>query len=33
MRYTYEFKKRCIDLYRNGQYPKTPEGISQRGFA
>ena len=32
MRYTYEFKKHCIDLYRKGQYPKTPEGISQRGF-
>ena len=32
MRYTYEFKKHCVDLYRKGQYPKTPEGISQRGF-
>lgn len=32
MRYTYEFKKYCVDLYRKGQYPKTPEGISQRGF-
>ena len=32
MRYTYEFKKYCVDLYRKGQYPKTPEGFSQRGF-
>ena len=32
MRYTYEFKKHCVDLYRKGQYPKTPEGFSQRGF-
>ena len=32
MRYTYECKKHCVDLYRKGQYPKTPEGISQRGF-
>ena len=29
MRYTYEFKKHCADLYRKGQYPKTPEGISK----
>ena len=27
MRYTYEFKKHCVDLYRKGQYPKAPEGI------
>ena len=32
MRYSYEFKRNCVELYRQGQWPETPEGISQRGF-
>ena len=32
MRYTYEFKKQCITMYRQGQYPKTPKGISKIKF-
>lgn len=32
MRYSYEFKLRCIDLYRKGHWPETPEGISTRSF-
>ena len=32
MRYSYEFKRKCVELYRQGQWPETPEGISQRGF-
>ena len=32
MRYTYEFKKKCVDMYRHGEYPPTPEGISEIEF-
>jgi len=32
MRYSYEFKKRCVELYRSGVYPDTPDGISQSCF-
>ena len=32
MRYSYEFKRNCVELYRRGQWPETPEGTSQRGF-
>ena len=27
MRYSYEFKREAVDLYRQGKWPKTPEGI------
>lgn len=32
MRYSYEFKRRCVELYRDGKWPKTPEGVNQRRF-
>ena len=32
MRYSYEFKLRCIDLYRNGQWAQTPEGVKTNKF-
>ena len=32
MRYSYEFKVKCIKLYRQGKYPDTPTGISSREF-
>jgi transposase-like protein len=32
MRYSYEFKIMCIDLYRKGEYPETPNGINTRNF-
>ena len=32
MRYTYEFKLTCVDLYRQGRYPETPKGLSDRDF-
>lgn len=32
MRYSYEYKLICIELYKEGRYPETPEGISQREF-
>ncbi len=27
MRYSYEFKKKCIEMYRQGQWAETPDGI------
>jgi len=32
MRYSYEYKKKCIDMYRQGQWPETPEGIKKHTF-
>lgn len=32
MRYSDEFKKRCVDLYRQGKYPKTPDNLSTSKF-
>jgi len=32
MRYSYEFKKECVELYRQGKWMETPEGIKQEAF-
>ena len=32
MRYSYEFKRKCVEMYYRGMYPETPEGISERRF-
>ena len=32
MRYSYEFKRNCVEMLRAGVYPNTPNGISQRCF-
>ena len=32
MRYSYEFKKECVQLYREGKWPDTPDGIKERKF-
>lgn len=32
MRYSYEFKRKCVELYYQGKYPDTPEGIEQNRF-
>ena len=32
MRYSYEFKLMCVDLYRKGEYPETPNGINTENF-
>ena len=32
MRYSYEFKRKCVELYRKGIWMETPEGISQKNF-
>ncbi|MDO4394071.1 MAG: hypothetical protein Q4C80_06625 [Bacillota bacterium] len=32
MRYSYEFKRKCVELYRQGQYLPTPDGLSDKQF-
>ena len=32
MRYSYEFKRKCVEMYYRGEYPDTPEGISTDRF-
>lgn len=32
MRYSYEFKRNCVDLYRQGKWPETPQGIQKQTF-
>ena len=32
MRYSYEFKRKCVEMYRSGRWPETPEGIKERTF-
>lgn len=32
MHYSYEFKKKCVELYRQGQYWPTPDGLSDEQF-
>ena len=29
MRYSYEYKRKCIELYRQGKWPETPDGIKK----
>ena len=30
MRYSYEYKRKCIEMYREGKWPETPEGIKDQ---
>lgn len=32
MKYDFVFKMNCVELYKNGQWPDTPEGIKQKNF-
>ena len=32
MRYSYEYKRKCVDMYRQGQWPDTPNDVSQKHF-
>ncbi|SCX03785.1 hypothetical protein SAMN02910339_02652, partial [Lachnospiraceae bacterium YSD2013] len=32
MRYTYEFKRKCVELYRQGNWPNTPEDVNEKIF-
>ena len=27
MRYSYEYKRKCVEMYREGRWPETPSGI------
>ena len=30
MRYSYEYKLKCIEMYQRGEWPETPEGIKNK---
>ena len=32
MRYSYEFKRKCVEMYRKGILPDIPDGITKREF-
>lgn len=32
MRYSYEFKIKCVELYERGEYPDTPDGVTTNRF-
>ena len=32
MRYSYEFKVKCVEMYERGEYPDTPSGITTKKF-
>ena len=32
MRYSYEFKIKCVEMYYRGEYPDTPDGIGSERF-
>ena len=32
MRYSQEYKMNCIELYRQGKWPETPDGIKEHNF-
>lgn len=32
MKYSYEYKRKCVEMYREGKWPETPEGIQERNF-
>ena len=32
MRYSYEFKRKAIELFYQGEWPKTPAGVSTHAF-
>ena len=32
MKYSYEYKRECVELYRQGRWPETPQGITTHNF-
>ena len=32
MKYSYEYKRKCVEMYREGKWPETPDGIQERNF-
>lgn len=32
MRYSYEFKRKCVEVYRQGKWAETPKDVLQKIF-
>ena len=32
MKYSYEYKRECVELYWQGKWPETPDGVKQENF-
>ena len=32
MKYSYEYKRMCVEMYREGKWPETPEGMAKGDF-
>ena len=32
MKYSYEYKLECVELYRKGEWSETPKGLTQKTF-
>lgn len=32
MRYSFEFKMMCVELYKQGKWPETPSGVKPHTF-
>ena len=32
MRYSYDYKRKCVEMYQQGKWPETPVGIKERNF-
>ena len=32
MKYSYEYKRQCVTLYRQGSWPLTPKGVQPQHF-
>ena len=32
MKYSYEFKRMCVEMHREGKWPETPEGVQEKNF-
>ena len=32
MRYSYEYKRKCVEMYREGRWPETPTGIKKTRY-
>jgi len=30
MKYSYEYKKKCVELYRQGKWPETPDEVNEK---
>ena len=32
MKYSYEYKRKCVEMYRQGKWPETPDSIQEWSF-